>query len=138
MKPALVVVFAASLALAGCDSPTPLVDTCVPPKPVQPAAPDSYAGQRDLARFCMKSAAYEFARKGGPVAAVADAAVAQCAPKEADVIAALKRTGPVYPYQRQEIHEELTHLAKVSAVRARARGCGATGGAASRLLESKG
>ena len=41
----------------------------------------------------MKTAAYSIARKGGSVAAVAEAVLDQCAGKEADEIAALKKTG---------------------------------------------
>ncbi len=128
-----VLAVALSLGVAGCQREAP-VDPCVGPTLVQPAEPDTYAGRRELARFCIKSAVYEIARKGGTVAAVADAAVAQCAPKEADVITALKATGPVYPYQTVEIHGDLAHLAQVTAVRARAKGCG---GEADTLLKSK-
>ena len=130
-----IAVFAVALLLgvAGCQKEEP-VDPCVGPPVVQPAELDTYAGRRELARFCIKSAVYEIARKGGTVATVADAAVAQCAPKEKDVITALKASGPVYPYQTMQIHGDLAHLAEVTAVRARAKGCG---GEADTLLKSK-
>ena len=51
------------------------------------------------------------------------AALAQCAGKEADEIAALKRTGPVYPYQAAEVHDAIVHQARLAAVEARAKGC---------------
>ena len=129
---------AAALGLFGCDKPAPSVDTCVTPRQTAPADPRSYAGQRELAHACVKSAAYGIAREGRAVDLVADAVLRQCAGKEADEIAALKRTGPVYPYQVAQIHEGLVHMAKLSAVQARARGCGlAPGQQADSMLESQ-
>ncbi len=133
MRSITMLVATLSIGFIGCQKEAP-VDPCVGPTLVQPTAPDTYAGRRELARFCIKSAVYEIARKGGAVTAVADAAVAQCVLKEADVITALRATGPVYPYQTAEIHGDLTHLAQVTAVRARSRGCGA---AADSLLQSR-
>ena len=133
MKTISVLIAALSLGVAGCQREAP-ADPCVGPPLALPASPDTYAGRRELARSCIKSAVYEIARKGAAVTAVADAAVSQCASKEADVVTALKATGPVYPYQTAEIHEDLSHLAQVTAVRARSKGCGA---AADALLQSK-
>lgn len=130
--------YAATIVLSCCDRPAPPVDTCVAPTLAPPTDPASYAGQRELAHACMKTAAYSIARKGGSVAAVAEAVLDQCAGKEADEIAALKKTGPVYPYQVAEIHDGLVHLAKVSAVQARSKGCGlGPGQQADTMLESK-
>ncbi len=138
MKLAAICLCIAVAPLWGCDKPPAPADTCVAPAPPPPADPGSYAGQRALAHACMKSAAYAFARKGGPVAAVADAVFAKCAHKEADEIADLKRTGPVYPWQIAEIHEGLVHMARISAIQARAKGCGLPAGQqADSMLESK-
>ena len=127
-----------AVALWGCDKPAAPTDPCVTPTLAPPADPGSYLGQRELAHACMKTAAYAIARKGGPVAAVADAVFSQCAGKEADEIASLKKTGPVYPYQVAEIHAELVHQAEISAVQARAKGCGLPPGQqADTMLESK-
>jgi hypothetical protein len=129
---------ASALTLWGCDKPAPPADPCVPPTLAPSADSTGYAGQRELAHACMKTAAYAIARKGGPVAAVADAVLGQCAHKEADEIAALKKTGPVYPYQVAEIHEGLVHMAKISAIQARAKGCGLPPGEQTdTMLESK-
>jgi hypothetical protein len=129
---------AAALDLSGCGKSEAPAETCVVPPPAAAADRGSYAGQRVLAHACMKAAAYAIARKGGSVAFVADAVFSQCAGKEADEIAALKKTGPVYPYQTAEIHEALVHQAMISAVQARAKGCGLPPGQkADSMLESK-
>lgn len=129
---------AAALGLVGCDKPAQSVDTCVTPRLTAPTDPRDYAGQRELAHVCMKTAAYAIARDGRAVDLVADAVFRQCAGKEADEIAALKRTGPVYPYQIAQIHEGLVHLARISAIQARAKGCGLSPGErADSMLESK-
>jgi hypothetical protein len=138
MRRLAVCLCAGAVTLWGCDKPAPPADPCEAPTLAPPADPASYAGQRALAHACMKTAAYAIARKGGPVAAVADAVFSHCAGKEADEIAALKKTGPVYAYQVAEIHEGLVHLAKISAVQARAKGCGLPPGQqADTMLESK-
>ncbi len=129
---------AAALGLAGCDKSAQSVDTCVTPRLTAPADSRSYAGQRELAHACVKTAAYAIARDARAVDLVADAVFRQCAGKEADEIAALKRTGPVYPYQVTQIHEALVHLARISAIQARAKGCGLSPGErADSMLESK-
>jgi hypothetical protein len=115
------------LALTGCEQHDAPQSACTPPTVVQPANPASYGGQRDLARYCIKLNAYNYARQALAVAQVAAVALKQCAANEAATVAALRRTGPVYPYQRQEIDADLAHLAQVSAMRARSRGCGAPG-----------
>jgi hypothetical protein len=127
MKTLAAISIVAVVAVSGCDKPAAPDVACTPPAPVRPADPDSYAGQRDLARYCIKQAAYEFARKGLPVAEVAASASQQCAPHEEATIAALRRTGPVYPYQRKEVDDDLAHLAQIAAVQARSRGCGIAG-----------
>jgi len=125
---ALVLVFIAASASA-CSKPSPPEDTCVMPDFTATAAPGTYMGQREQAAFCVRRAAFEMARKGGPLPPIAAAALARCAKEEADTLAALQKMGPVYDYQRQMIHDDLTHAAARAAVQARSIGCGKRPGA---------
>ena len=112
--------------LAACDKPpAPQAQNACPPlRLVQHGDLGTYVGQREREGLCIKAAARDLTLAGGPVADAAAAALARCAPREADVIAALKKDGPVWPYQRQQIHQDMSHLAFVAATQARATGCG--------------
>lgn len=113
------------LALAACSKPAgPPPDPCVMPRFAVTAAPGTYMAAREAATICVKRSAFELARKGGPLPPIAAAAMAQCANEEAATIAALKKDGPVYDYQRQMIHDDLTHNADRAASQARSIGCG--------------
>lgn len=137
MKPSVICCLIVALAVSACDKPV-RVDTCVAPGLAPPKDPASYLGQRQLAHACLKTAAYAIARNGAAVATVADAVLNRCEGKEADEIAALKKSGPVYDYQVAQIHEELVHGAKLAAVEARSKGCGLPAGQqADTMLDSK-
>ena len=111
--------------LAACAKPAPQVqNSCPPLRLVQHGDLGAYVGQRERESLCIKAAAHDLAQAGGPVADASRAALARCAPQEADVIAALKKDGPVWPYQRKQIHDDMTHLAQIAATQARALGCG--------------
>jgi len=113
--------------LAACDKQQPAAqaqNSCPPLRLVQHGDLNTYVGQREREGLCIKAAARDLTLAGGPVADAAAAALARCGPQEADVIAALKKDGPVWPYQRQQIHDDMAHLAQIAATQARALGCG--------------
>jgi hypothetical protein len=113
--------------LAGCAQPdeTP---TCRALHLSMHAPPGTYASQLERADICVKTVARELTRAGGPPADAARAAVHRCATDEAAAIAALKKTGPVWPYQKRMIHDGLAHLAAIAAIQARSTGCGRKAG----------
>jgi hypothetical protein len=129
---------AAALALSGCDKPPQAVATCRPPVLVQHASLKSYAGQRERADHCVKAATYDLTRAGGAVAKAASDALARCAPQEADAVTALAREGHAWSYQRTQIHEDLEHLASLTAIQARSIGCGLAPGEDPDTLMSSG
>jgi hypothetical protein len=116
----------ALLALGACSKPAaPPVDTCVLPALAAGAAEGTWAGEKARAAYCVKRAAYELARQGGPVDPIGAAALAQCAGAEDKAMAALaKEEGRSYPWERTQLHESLAHTAQVSARQARDIGCG--------------
>jgi hypothetical protein len=119
----------AATLLAGCEEKAVVaVDPCRPPNmsTTQPAG--SYAGEADRTSICVKQAVYKYDRAGGPVEAAAQSAVADCAAQEKAEIKALAKDEKVYPWEKDQIHEKLQHLALLSARQDRARGCGRPGG----------
>jgi hypothetical protein len=113
------------LALAGCHKPPP-EDTCRPPVLTATAPPGGYAAEKEAAMICVKKTAFNLAKAGGPVASIGAAAVAQCAATEK----AIGKSGEtLYDWQRDQLHESLLHAAQISAVQARAMGCGLPPGA---------
>jgi hypothetical protein len=117
-------------ALASCDEQARVeADPCVRPPFPQTQAPGSYMGQRERASNCVKRAAFVLARKGGPVEPIGAEAMRLCAQEEADVITALQKLGPVYDYQREQLHQGFARAAQRAAAQARSIGCGRPGGA---------
>jgi hypothetical protein len=98
--------------------------------------PGTWAAEREQANFCIKMAAFELVKGGGPVADAGRLAVARCSRLEDAFTAALKRAGPVYPYQRRLIADDFAHLGLITAVRARSIGCGRPQGQPETLLET--
>jgi len=124
-RQATVAGLALTAILAGCaPAPPPLQASCPPLRRTVITNPDSYPGQRARLALCIKSAARGLDLAGGPPAEAARAAVARCAPMEAAAVAALRKSGPVWPYQKAIIHDEVSHLALVAATQSRATGCG--------------
>src|SRR5437762_13566129 len=118
--------FLAAFVLAACQKPVPPpAHICVIPAFVPSKAPaGSWTAEKEKALYCAKRAAYEIARAGGPLPPIAAAAVAQCADAQEAAIAALRKEGPVYAWERAQLTESLTHMAKISAAQARSIGCG--------------
>jgi hypothetical protein len=115
--------------LAGCTpKAAPKVDFCAKPAMAATQPAGTFQGASERATICVKLAAYDADRAGGPVEAAAQAAMARCAPQEAAELAALARTQKVYGWEKDQIHEKLQHLALLSARQDRARGCGRAGG----------
>jgi uncharacterized membrane protein len=118
------IVAAVTALLAGCDKQPMPVATCRAPDLIELAPLKGYAGQRERANHCVKQAAFELTRSGGAVEKAAVDALARCAPEEAAVVAALAKEGEGWSYQRTQIHADLAHLASLTAIQARAIGCG--------------
>jgi hypothetical protein len=124
----LICILITTAVLGGCEKPEP-PRPCLDPPVTTDGPAGGWAVERDRTRNCIRLAAYDNTRRGGPVATAAGAAVAACAAREDAALAAMKETGPVYPYQRKLFHDDLAHLAKLSAIQARAQGCGVPAGA---------
>jgi hypothetical protein len=113
------------VCLAACEpKPAATVDPCRRPSlaPAMPAG--TYEGEAERESICVKFAAYDAARQGGPVETEAAAAVKSCAAQEAAEIKALGKTQPVYAWETDQIHDRLAHLALLTVRQARSRGCG--------------
>ena len=109
------------LSLAACGKPAAAVDPCHPPKLLAAAAPGTYGADREAATNCVRQAAYALTRAGGPITNVAAAAVERCAAQEKSISG---HGEPLYDWQRTQIHEDLLHVGKATAVQSRAIGCG--------------
>lgn len=125
---------ALALGLAACEAPPEPPPPCPPPSLIARLPPGTYEGERERTNLCLKGAVHKLILQGGPPADAARAAMARCAAQEAAAVAALAKEGPVWPYQKERIHDELSHLAQVTAVQARARGCGRKSGEAAETL----
>jgi hypothetical protein len=114
------------VCLAGCEAkpPAATIDPCKRPAlaPTLPAG--TYEGEAERESICVKFAAYDAARKGGPVETAAASAVQSCAAQEAAEIKALGKTEPVYAWEKDQIHDKLSHMAQLTVRQARSRGCG--------------
>lgn len=64
-KLASVVLAVSVLALTACERAAPPMPTCRPPTLVAHFAPETWAGARERANFCIKMAAFETTRAGG-------------------------------------------------------------------------
>jgi hypothetical protein len=118
------------VALAGCDKAPPPAVACPAIDPTPHADPATWRGAREKAILCIKAEARRLVVARQPLAAAADGAVAHCAATEAKALTALRKLGPVYPYQYGVIRDEYAHLALVSATQAKAIGCGRAPGSA--------
>jgi hypothetical protein len=118
----------AGLALAGCDQPAEVAKPCLDPVLTPKAAAGTWPGEHERAQICIEVSAFQIARKGGPVEAAGEAATAKCAGNVAASFKALRKSGPVWPYQRKQIEEDYAHFGLTSAARARSEGCGAAPG----------
>jgi hypothetical protein len=112
--------------LAGC-TPKPAaeaVDPCRKPALATTLPAGTYAGEAERAAICVKFAAYDAARRGGPIEVAATAAVQSCAGQEQAELQALAKTDKVYPWEKGQIHDRLAHLALLTVRQARSKGCG--------------
>ena len=121
--------FVALLGLASCEKPPPPgPPSCQPPALVATPSPTAEDVAHDALFNCVEESAYQGVSRGGPVAAAASGAVAQCAPAQAAYLKAIRAARPLSAYERDLIQEQVGKVAQSTAVRKRSRGCGRPGG----------
>ncbi len=124
-------VAAAAVVLMSCARAAPPEDSCKAPDFTPKAAAATFAGEKEAASICVRKAAFALAKGGGDIAHAGEAALAQCAVQEA----AIGKSGDtLYDWQRQALHESLTHTGQITATQARSKGCGLPPGTAKDTL----
>lgn len=122
----VLLIAAVAAVLTGCAKPAPPEDTCMAPDFTPKEQAGTYAGQREAVMICVRRAAFNLAKAGGPIAHAGEQALAQCSTEEAGVGTGKDK---LYDWQRKQLHETLTHTGQIAATQARSIGCGLPPGA---------
>ncbi len=110
--------------LAGCDEERVAPPVCHAPALAVSQSATPYVAARDAAQRCVRDAAFVFTAAGEAVTKIPADAVARCRREQAALLVTLAGGGRIWPDQKKQTHDDLLHLASLTAIQARSIGCG--------------